>query len=659
MGRSSSTGFPFLVCRADAGQFTYHRDVSPRLAPLVVGDLLLTWSGRTRNLVGKSTIKVSLGTGDRKTAQQRWAVVHPQIDALVQLAELRVRDPDETARPADAPRLDPAHIRVAAGQAYHDVLAADDRGHVEPDFRTPLARVLSQLSRGTQPLGSDDARIAEVAARTIERRLHKGRLLRHTTWELDKPVEESELDGNAVGLCLSGLKKDDRLGREQVDALARGTPDGVLPSEVQQRLSENGLDLPDGHLDRRALALAITRSTLRALDHIVRRDRGEAFDTPERPAAVQEAQPEASRPMPLLSAMPERWITMVRPEDKQISDSARYVRLFISVHGDLPVDQISGRHIREFRDKLLACPRNAPKHLANGSVAGLIAWAAAHPNRAMLSRETINHKALGAMSSLLEQARKDEFIGSNPAKGQQLPTKEADRQKRRPFEPEELARLFRTSVYASPIYIPAGGAGWAAWWLPLLSLVTGARLEELGQALISDVRHKHGISYIEITTLSDDETEDAGKSVKSGAARRRIPLHAILIRLGFLDYVAFIKASGATRLFPQLDEYRGRYTKNWSRWWGRWLGKLGMHDPSLTFHSFRHTFTAELRRLRCNPSILKELLGHAQTDVTSGYGRRDGYLHSLEELNEEIQRITFNGLDLSHLLDVKPWRHTA
>jgi integrase len=80
-----------------------------------------------------------------------------------------------------------------------------------------------------------------------------------------------------------------------------------------------------------------------------------------------------------------------------------------------------------------------------------------------------------------------------------------------------------------------------------------------------------------------------------------------------------------------------------------------MTDPALTFHSFRHSFTAELRRLKCNVSIMKELLGHAQTDVTSGYGRTEGFLHELGDLNEAIQHIAFPGLDLGHLADLRPW----
>lgn len=227
---------------------------------------------------------------------------------------------------------------------------------------------------------------------------------------------------------------------------------------------------------------------------------------------------------------------------------------------------------------------------------------------------------------------------------------------RRPFEAEELNRLLRVRIYRPGPRIPAAGKQWAAWWLPLLALFTGARLEELGQALVGDVRRKDGIDSLEVTTLADDEDAgDTNKSLKSDAARRRIPLHATLIRLGFLDYVADVRATGATGLFPSLDEYRGRHTKNWSRWWGRWMSKLALSDSGLTFH----TFTAELRSVKCGASVMKELRGHAQTDVTSGYGRRGGYLHELGELNDELQRVSYPGLDVNHLLDLKPWRPRA
>ena len=661
MGRTSSTGYPFLIPRKD-GQLTYHRDLTSGIAPLVTGDVLLSWSTRPRTLAGKAVVKISLGTGDKKTAQQRWAEVHPQVDALVQLAEVLARRRGQPAspaitQPAEVPRVSPARMRTMAEQAYHDVLACDDRCQVEPGFTTPVAEVLLQLARGevdTRRLGA----LAELKARSIERGLLKSHLIHRSTWLLDRPIEEGEIDPAVFGRSPAQMMADGGLAPEQVEALANGIRLDEVASEVEQRLRENDIELPRDHADRRAVALAITRAKLRALNDVAKRDKGAPIETPLRP--VCPAQPAESAPtsVPRLSEMHARWIKSLRPLDKQIDNNARYLRLFVGLHGDLPVDRITGAHIRAFRDGLLECPRNAPKQLAKATIAELTAWAATKPNAPKLGRGTINDKALSAISTLLEQARRDEHVRSNPVEGQLLKLKDGDRKPRRPYRMEELNRVSGTSVYASPFDIPAGGKSWAAWWLPLLSLFTGARLEELGQALLSDVRQLHGVDYIEVTTVNDvgDEAEGHVKSVKTGAARRRLPLHATLIGLGFLDYVAFVRASGATRLFPDLNEYRGRYTKNWSRWWGRWLGKLKMHDPSLTFHSFRHNFTAELRRLKCPVGIMKELLGHAQTDVTSGYGRVDGYLHELCDLNDEVQRIAFPGLDVSRLAGLNPWR---
>ena len=352
--------------------------------------------------------------------------------------------------------------------------------------------------------------------------------------------------------------------------------------------------------------------------------------------------------------MRERWIAMVRPTRKQQDDNARYLRLFVSLHGDLPVDRITGQHVRDFRDTLLLCPRNAPKSLANASLSELTSWATANPKAPKLGRNTINNKALGAISTLLVQAKRDNHVTTNPTEKQKLPTRQSDTLERQPHTTDELNALFRTSVYAASPIIPKAGGGWAAWWLPFLALFTGCRLEELGQALVSDVRQEQGISYLEITTLGDDDNA-SGKALKSDAARRRVPLHAKLIRLGFLDYVAFVKARGATRLFPELREYRGRYTKDWSKWWGRWLDKHVTDDRSRSFHSLRHSWIAELRRLKVPDGHLKELAGHAQTDITSRYGRRKGKLYELADLDEQIQSLRFDGLDLEHLVGLQPW----
>jgi integrase len=88
-----------------------------------------------------------------------------------------------------------------------------------------------------------------------------------------------------------------------------------------------------------------------------------------------------------------------------------------------------------------------------------------------------------------------------------------------------------------------GGAGEAAFSLPLLGLWTGCRLEELGQALVVDVQAADGVHYLNISDLGE------GKSVKTAGSRRPVPMHPELIRLGFLRYIEERRKQGDARLF--------------------------------------------------------------------------------------------------------------
>ncbi len=184
-----------------------------------------------------------------------------------------------------------------AEQAYHDVLATDDRTQVEPGFVTPMAGILLGQTRAARPPGPNNAKIAELAARKLEQGLFVNRIRQRDTSILDEPIEEYELDADALGGPLTDVQDGGHLAPEQIDALRRGTRVGEIPSEVEQRLKENGPALPKGHVDRRAGALAITRARLRALNDVGKRDRGAPIDTPERPPAVQAPEPTHAEPV--------------------------------------------------------------------------------------------------------------------------------------------------------------------------------------------------------------------------------------------------------------------------------------------------------------------------------------------------------------------------
>jgi integrase len=219
-------------------------------------------------------------------------------------------------------------------------------------------------------------------------------------------------------------------------------------------------------------------------------------------------------------------------------------------------------------------------------------------------------------------------------------------QKRRPLAAADL-----TAIFSAPLF--AGCASYTDWrhagqtlvtnhrfWLPLLALVTGGRLEELGQLLVADVRRADGILFIDITEEDAEEpVATANKSVKTHSSVRRVPLHQIALDAGFQTYWDWLLATGERRLFPELPA-TGRRTKEMSRWFGRaFRPSVGINDPTRTFHSFRHLFKDRCRAAKLRRDLHDRLTGHADGSAGAGYGDR----LTLEDLKTGIDALTFPG----------------
>ena len=264
MARTSSAGLPHLTCRADAGQFTYHRSFRSDLVPFVVGVLHPSWSRRTVTLDGRRVVKVSLGTGDRRLSVTQWKELHPVVQAAVRAAEQR---------------------EAAAGSAEQDRIAPE---HLAPKaIRTMAAHVLH--------------------------------------------VRDP-----------SSLTDPDRLAIARAPLIAPGS----IPSEIDALLAANGFELPPGHPNRGALALAAACAQVRVARIKRAREMGRPeIDTPPNPPPIRTAavaeEPAASDPEQRLSALLEHWMRDKRPGTKQAADKTRYVKLFISRYGDLSAEWVA------------------------------------------------------------------------------------------------------------------------------------------------------------------------------------------------------------------------------------------------------------------------------------------------------------------------------
>lgn len=303
-----------------------------------------------------------------------------------------------------------------------------------------------------------------------------------------------------------------------------------------------------------------------------------------------------------LSDIVARWERERKPDAKTVDRMKAVVTWFEQDFGRLPVEEITPENVMAWTDKLLAktSPANARTKLAN-------------------------------FNTLLRFAvRRARIIKINPAADITIDVKSDPEEQVQPFDLPALQAIFRSSIYTEDAR-PEGGCGEAAYWLPLLALYTGARLNELGQLRPKDIAEqpyvdRDGVErQAPVIRIVSDKAE--GLKLKNAWSARRVPIHSELIRLGFLRYVDTARQNGQTRLFPALrpDKY-GTVTANWSKWFGRYLRQTcKVTDERMRFHSFRHAFKDYAREAEIAEDVSDALTGHKGEAVARQYGSSLNY----------------------------------
>lgn len=293
-----------------------------------------------------------------------------------------------------------------------------------------------------------------------------------------------------------------------------------------------------------------------------------------------------------LGTLFDKWKAENAPTQKTEEDYRSTIEKFEVLNGTPAIDKIDKAMVRAFKEFLMN-KGNSP--------------------------DTINKK-INALSAVLGYASNNGYITENPTVGMRIKKKPHAQEGRKPFSNEDLKQIFQSEIFTKKTR-PRGGAGEAAYWLPLLAYYTGARLEEIGQLHAEDIQEHNGVHYMEITDLGSGSSNVSKKSVKTKTSRRIVPLHNDLIDLGFISYT---RAQKGKQLFPDLKPNRhGQKTQYWSKWWGRYRKEtLGITDPDKVFHSFRHTFIQKLRAVVTEDAHLRALTGHTDPskDAHLGYG---------------------------------------
>ena len=220
---------------------------------------------------------------------------------------------------------------------------------------------------------------------------------------------------------------------------------------------------------------------------------------------------------------------------------------------------------------------------------------------------------------------------------------------RRPFTKEELKILFQDDNPAKENYVKGFKkirnssksivAPNIRYWLPLLGLYTGATIAELCQLHLSDIKKHEARDGTEHWIIDMQvHTDDAESRFKTDYRPRLIPVHNILLKLGFIDYTESLIKKGEIELFPTAkrrdipkregetnpERAKGDFAAE-SRWWGKYSTQAGISDKAVVFHSFRHNLNSFLDGGHIADELLNAISGNTPNVIGKKVYSKDGH----------------------------------
>jgi integrase len=295
---------------------------------------------------------------------------------------------------------------------------------------------------------------------------------------------------------------------------------------------------------------------------------------------------------------------------------------FLDAIGDRPVDTYSKSDARAYKAHAAQASGHWVKY---GELQGLPFARAAEKSQELglepMTESNVN-KLLGFVGSFWTWAA-DQYdeVPVNPFRGLKIKQRKRVRDERDPFSLEELRAIFNAPIYT-------GCASLRSWkepgnlvprnsgmfWVPLISLFSGARMGEIIQLYVEDVREEDGILFFDINDNGDD------KRLKTPYSKRSIPIHASILDMGFMDHVNQCRHKGLKRLFPTLPGRGWQLIQPFSKPSAASFGP-SHHESQECLPQLRHSFEDACRTRISLKEIMDALQGHGQEGMYERYGR--------------------------------------
>lgn len=272
-------------------------------------------------------------------------------------------------------------------------------------------------------------------------------------------------------------------------------------------------------------------------------------------------------------------------------------------------------------------PKNRFKNskIKNLTLDEIIARKAANP----IDVATAN-KYIQSYSSLFEWAVNNVYMDKNHFERMVI-QKPSSGDGREAFGKAQMQRMIAELTDPNSLLISRDYQRWGS----LIGIYTGARLNEIAQLRLDDLKtdSETGIWFFD---LNDDGD---GKQLKNQASKRRVPVHSQLVALGLPAYIERLRAAGHQRLFPSFTkDLKNGYGRALGRWFNdRFLPKLGLKTTKVSFHSLRHTAITTMMQAGVEEPIVKSVVGHTKSGVTQQHYFKAGY--TLGQLRDAIEKI--------------------
>ncbi len=445
---------------------------------------------------------------------------------------------------------------------------------------------------------------------------------------------------------------------------------GRISSSVDAVVREHGLDVAKGSTDYAALSRALLQKLVEVHQIEQQRIVGNyqngyddvalvtATTATTAPAALQTP---AQTPSILLSEAISQYIaeakTTERSGEATIYEAVTKCNQFLTVVKDKPINELTRNDVMGFIAVLKRLPTNASKspQYRGKSIEELLAM---NPSKT-LSATTVNNY-MTRIKSLLSWCHRLGYTDRNLAEGLTYGKKSLKRpdEERKVYAKGDLQRLvdgYVTVATAAPSQLSGRPE---RVWLPLISLFSGLRAEEVAQLHSGDI-FKDSESGRWCFRVDVSEVEGA-KRIKSAAARRLVPVHPTLEALGLLEFVESVHSSAAPRYWMNLQLTGRSHYKSFANWFlgnGTTEGFLRSRvtkDPLINFHSLRHTFANALKSRDVALHTAAELMGHSQDDMTFGrYGKTDSIERKLAAVRAVDYGVDFSKLKVAIALTAK------